>query len=165
MSAYNPLAFLVSGWTHRRLVARLAWRKIESRYRGSLLGLLWALIQPLLMLCIYTFVFKSPIDDDTSEPIYLDLAVEIFVFEDAMDLGEFTLETPHVVSGHVIDEDGEGLEGMVLEFFDESGTEVQMNNDNTDADGPDARSRAGEHAESNWGGPPYCRRRRVWCAG
>jgi len=58
MAQYNPLAFLVSGWTHRRLIGRLAWRKIESRYRGSVLGLLWTLLHPMLMLAVYTFVFS-----------------------------------------------------------------------------------------------------------
>jgi lipopolysaccharide transport system permease protein len=58
MATYNPLAFLVTGWTHRRLIVRLSWRKIESRYRGSVLGLLWAVLQPMLMLAIYTFVFS-----------------------------------------------------------------------------------------------------------
>jgi len=54
----HPLAFLASGWRHRRLVRRLAWRHIESRYRGSVLGLLWSLLHPLLLLGIYTFVFS-----------------------------------------------------------------------------------------------------------
>ena len=36
----------------------MAWRAVESRYRGSLLGLLWAFVQPLMMLAVYTFVFS-----------------------------------------------------------------------------------------------------------
>ncbi len=43
--------------------ARLTWelikREIESRYRGSALGLIWSMITPLLMLGIYTFVFGT----------------------------------------------------------------------------------------------------------
>ncbi len=59
MEIYHPLAFLRNGWTHRRLILRLARRKIEARYRGSILGLIWVLIQPLLMLAIYAFVFGT----------------------------------------------------------------------------------------------------------
>jgi homopolymeric O-antigen transport system permease protein len=33
-------------------------REIQSRYRGSILGVLWSFVTPLLMLFIYTFVFK-----------------------------------------------------------------------------------------------------------
>ncbi len=36
---------------------QLIVRNIALRYRGSLLGLLWSFVQPLMMLCIYTFVF------------------------------------------------------------------------------------------------------------
>jgi lipopolysaccharide transport system permease protein len=55
---YHPLAFLMTGWRHRHLIRRLAWRAIEARYRGSVLGLLWAFVQPLMMLAVYTFVFS-----------------------------------------------------------------------------------------------------------
>lgn len=33
-------------------------REVTGRYRGSLLGLLWSLVTPMLMLGIYTFVFS-----------------------------------------------------------------------------------------------------------
>ncbi|SER26176.1 lipopolysaccharide transport system permease protein [Nitrosomonas sp. Nm51] len=33
-------------------------REIISRYRGSILGMLWSFVTPLLMLSIYTFVFS-----------------------------------------------------------------------------------------------------------
>ncbi|MBS1371413.1 MAG: ABC transporter permease [Lentisphaeria bacterium] len=44
-------------WCNRDLLSQLVQRNIHARYRGSLFGLLWSFIQPLLMLCIYTFVF------------------------------------------------------------------------------------------------------------
>jgi len=33
-------------------------RNIAARYRGSMLGLVWSFVQPLMMLCVYTFVFS-----------------------------------------------------------------------------------------------------------
>lgn len=33
-------------------------REITARYRGSMLGLLWSFVNPLLMLVVYTFVFS-----------------------------------------------------------------------------------------------------------
>lgn len=59
MEIPSPFSFLRVGWRHRRLILRLARRKIETRYRGSMLGSLWTLLQPLLMLAVYTFVFGT----------------------------------------------------------------------------------------------------------
>lgn len=39
------------------LFVQLLRRDLAARYRGSLLGVLWALITPLLMLGVYSFVF------------------------------------------------------------------------------------------------------------
>jgi lipopolysaccharide transport system permease protein len=44
-------------WQHRSLIARLFRRDIDARYRGSVLGLGWAVLTPLLMLGVYTLVF------------------------------------------------------------------------------------------------------------
>src|SRR5512138_1359664 len=43
--------------THRQVVAQMAKRDMIERYRGSMLGFLWSLLNPLLMLLVYTFVF------------------------------------------------------------------------------------------------------------
>jgi len=42
-----------------KLTLDLAKREIASRYKGSLLGYLWAVFTPLLLLLVYTFVFGS----------------------------------------------------------------------------------------------------------
>ncbi|WP_432414796.1 ABC transporter permease [Chromohalobacter israelensis] len=36
----------------------MIWRDIAGRYRGSLMGLMWSFLHPLLMLFVYTFVFS-----------------------------------------------------------------------------------------------------------
>lgn len=47
----------------------MTWRNINARYRGSFGGLFWSLIQPLVMMIIYTVVFslflkvRSSLDD------------------------------------------------------------------------------------------------------
>jgi lipopolysaccharide transport system permease protein len=58
MGIYHPCSFLGSAWKHRSLIRSLAWRRIELRYRDSLLGFLWTVINPLLLLSVYTFVFS-----------------------------------------------------------------------------------------------------------
>ena len=53
------LGALASGlWENRGLVGQLARRDVSARYRGSLVGVAWMFINPLLMLGIYTFVFS-----------------------------------------------------------------------------------------------------------
>ena len=53
----------LQSWTslthNKELLWRLCEREIISRYRGSVLGWGWTLIQPLLMLAVYTFVFST----------------------------------------------------------------------------------------------------------
>ncbi len=43
---------------HASLLAQLVKRDIAGRYRGSILGMAWTLLLPLVMLAIYTFVFS-----------------------------------------------------------------------------------------------------------
>lgn len=55
----NPLALVARLWTSRELIAQLARREVQSRYRGSYLGTMWALITPLLTLGVFTLVFGT----------------------------------------------------------------------------------------------------------
>ena len=53
----TPLLIMAPLWRHRDLIRELVIRDLAQRYRGSLLGWLWAALNPLLMLAVYTFVF------------------------------------------------------------------------------------------------------------
>lgn len=44
---------------HRTLILQMARREIVARYRGSVMGVFWSLLNPLLMLMVYTFVFSG----------------------------------------------------------------------------------------------------------
>jgi lipopolysaccharide transport system permease protein len=54
----NPLEPLRDIWVHRHLIRQFAIRDIVGRYKGSWLGMVWSIINPLVMLAIYTFVFS-----------------------------------------------------------------------------------------------------------
>lgn len=54
----SPVRLVSDVWKYRDLVWQMARREVTSRYRGSVLGGLWFLLQPLLMLLVYTFVFS-----------------------------------------------------------------------------------------------------------
>jgi lipopolysaccharide transport system permease protein len=51
--------FVNSIWSHRTLIWRLVRREIEARFRGSFLGLFWAIIVPLIMLAVFSLVFGT----------------------------------------------------------------------------------------------------------
>uniref|UniRef100_UPI00289E668C ABC transporter permease n=1 Tax=Erwinia citreus TaxID=558 RepID=UPI00289E668C len=56
--AKTPGALVKTVLMHRRLIYTLTKREVISRYRGSMLGLLWSFFTPVLMLVVYTFVFS-----------------------------------------------------------------------------------------------------------
>ncbi|MDG2087447.1 MAG: ABC transporter permease [Arenicellaceae bacterium] len=43
---------------HRYLIAQMTQREVLQRYRGSMLGIVWSFILPLVMLAVYMFVFS-----------------------------------------------------------------------------------------------------------
>lgn len=44
--------------SNRSLLWQFVKRSVSARYRGSMLGIFWSFIQPMMMLCVYTFVFS-----------------------------------------------------------------------------------------------------------
>jgi len=44
--------------SHRQLIMQMGRREVIGRYKGSIFGLAWSFLTPILMLTIYTFVFS-----------------------------------------------------------------------------------------------------------
>ena len=44
-------------WDYRELFAFLAWRDISVRYRQTVLGIAWSVLQPVLTMIVFTIVF------------------------------------------------------------------------------------------------------------
>lgn len=64
---------------YRSLLATLTSRELKARYRGSVLGYMWSLVNPLLLLVVYTFVFSQIFEPrDDVAPYGLFLATGIF---------------------------------------------------------------------------------------
>jgi lipopolysaccharide transport system permease protein len=45
-------------WEHHELLFFLAWRDVKVRYKQTVLGALWAVLQPLVTMVIFTLVFS-----------------------------------------------------------------------------------------------------------
>lgn len=46
-------------WRYRELCFFLAWRDLLVRYKQTAIGLVWALLRPLLTMLVFTFVFSK----------------------------------------------------------------------------------------------------------
>lgn len=64
MAAFLRLAKDI--WQHRSLIVELTKREVKLRYRGTWLGFLWSLLNPLIMTIVYTvvfsFIFRSSVE-------------------------------------------------------------------------------------------------------
>jgi lipopolysaccharide transport system permease protein len=45
-------------WDYRELFAILAWRDVSVRYKQTVIGVAWALVQPFLTMVVFTIVFS-----------------------------------------------------------------------------------------------------------
>lgn len=52
---------------NRYLLQELVWRDVRARYIGSLVGLFWSVLNPLLQLLLYTLIFSVVLDVRFSE--------------------------------------------------------------------------------------------------
>jgi lipopolysaccharide transport system permease protein len=46
-------------WQYRELAATFAWRDLKVRYKQSLIGAAWAIIQPVMTMVVFTFIFGT----------------------------------------------------------------------------------------------------------
>ena len=44
-------------WTYRELIYFMVWRDVKVKYKQTLLGMAWAVVQPVMTMIVFTFVF------------------------------------------------------------------------------------------------------------
>jgi len=66
-------------WVYRELIYFMIWRDVRVRYKQTMLGAAWAVIQPVLTMLVFTFIFgriaKLPTDSDIPYPIFSYVAL------------------------------------------------------------------------------------------
>ncbi|MGC3946007.1 MAG: ABC transporter permease [Chryseolinea sp.] len=62
-------------WSYKELFYFFAWRDIKIKYKQTVLGFAWAVLQPLLMMLIFTFFFGRALNVPSQ-----NLPYPIFVF-------------------------------------------------------------------------------------
>lgn len=62
-------------WRYRELFYFFTWRDIKIKYKQTVLGFLWAILQPLMMMVIFTFFFGRALNIPSQ-----NLPYPVFVF-------------------------------------------------------------------------------------
>jgi ABC-2 type transport system permease protein/lipopolysaccharide transport system permease protein len=57
-------------WRSREIVRSLAERDLRARYKQAVLGFAWAIITPVLLMVVFTFVFRRGVAVDTGDVPY-----------------------------------------------------------------------------------------------
>lgn len=55
----GPGSLVRNLWVQRGLILQMTKRDVIGRYKGSVMGVMWSLFNPLFLLVIYTFVFST----------------------------------------------------------------------------------------------------------
>jgi lipopolysaccharide transport system permease protein len=55
-------------WCYRELIYFLTWRDIKVRYKQAVLGVAWAVLQPVITALVTTFVFSTTLNVQTPIP-------------------------------------------------------------------------------------------------
>lgn len=96
------LAPVQETWNHRSIIRNLTERELKVKYKKSLLGWVWSLLNPLATLVIYSIVFgtflkvKPPVGgngDLQSFPLYLFAALVMWNFFGAVVNGSMSAMT------------------------------------------------------------------------
>lgn len=62
-------------WQYRELFYFFSWRDIKVKYKQTVLGIAWALLQPLAMVVLFTFIFSRTLKLDSS----VNISYPVFV--------------------------------------------------------------------------------------
>lgn len=54
---FSPLLEILEIWRHRELLYLLAWRDYKVRYRQTIIGITWAILQPVLAMLAFVLIF------------------------------------------------------------------------------------------------------------
>jgi len=66
-------------WTYRELILFMVWRDLLVRYKQTVLGVTWAILQPFLQMVVFSIIFgrfaKVPTDNNIPYPIFSYVAL------------------------------------------------------------------------------------------
>lgn len=87
---FSPFSVFGAIGRHWTLVRQFAVRDIASRFRGSILGILWFVLNPLILLAVYTFVFRQVLAVRWGEGVAHDGHFAVILFAGLAVFGLFS---------------------------------------------------------------------------
>ena len=70
-------------WRHRELLFFMIWRDVMIRYKQTIIGVTWAILQPVLTTAVFTVIFSNFAKFDTSDipyPLFALSGVMMWLF-------------------------------------------------------------------------------------
>src|ERR1044072_2478487 len=70
-------------WASRELLSFLMWRDMKVRYKQTVLGVAWVILQPLLMMLVFAFLFGRTLgirSDGVSYPLFAYAGLVMWTF-------------------------------------------------------------------------------------
>lgn len=70
-------------WRHRELLVFMIWRDVQIRYKQTVIGVTWAILQPVLTTAVFTVIFSNFAKFDTSDipyPLFALSGVMMWLF-------------------------------------------------------------------------------------
>lgn len=83
-------------WQYRELFYFFTWRDIKVKYKQTYLGVIWALLQPLGMMLIFTFIFSRTLKIETGSIPY-----PVFVLSGLILWGLFNSSVSHAAESMI----------------------------------------------------------------
>jgi lipopolysaccharide transport system permease protein len=84
-------------WAYRELIYFMAWRDVKVRYKQTVLGVLWAVLQPLFTMVVFTLLFgqlaKIPTDGIPGPIFYFSALVPWIYFSTTFSNAGMSLVT------------------------------------------------------------------------
>jgi lipopolysaccharide transport system permease protein len=74
-------------WRYRELIWFMIWRDIKVRYKQTALGAAWAVLQPVMNMLVFNFLFNGGV---TKLPVDGDIPYPLFAFAALLPWGLFT---------------------------------------------------------------------------
>lgn len=82
-------------WQHRELLYFLVWRELKGRYKQTVLGILWVILQPLLMTLVFTVFLGQLVQvrtGSTPYPLFLYAGLLPWTFfSNAVSSGSYSI--------------------------------------------------------------------------
>jgi lipopolysaccharide transport system permease protein len=99
----QPLLDLRELWRFRHLFVVLVWRILRVRYQQTVIGVAWALFQPLLLVFVFTVIFGQLANMPTNGqpyPIFVlsGLLIWLFVAQAFSNASSSIVSNPHLVT-------------------------------------------------------------------